>query len=59
MGGGDGLPQTERERLLRLGYLRIDAAGIFAGDRYAAADEVAGVDGDVVRLGVGKDRLVG
>lgn len=57
--GGDGLPQQEQERLARLGYVRIDARGIFAGDRYAAGDEVAGVTGESVQLSVPKDRLVG
>lgn len=59
IGGGEALPDSERERLLRLGFVRIDASGLFAGDRYAAADQVADVEGDVVRLSVGKDRLVG
>jgi hypothetical protein len=56
--GGDGLNEADRERLLRLGYVRIDAKGLFSGSCYAAGDQVAAVEGDVVRLSVGKDQLV-
>lgn len=53
------LPKSERERLSRLGFVQIDARGIFAGDRYAASDEIADVTGDVVRLTVPKNALMG
>ncbi|OLT54456.1 hypothetical protein [Cellulosimicrobium sp. CUA-896] len=56
---GDGIPEAERARLERAGYLRIDAVGFLSGNRYAAADEIAAVEGDVVRLTVPGARLVG
>ena len=56
--GGD-LPAQAQARLARTGYLRIDADGLFSGTRYAAADEIAEVTGDTVRLTVPADRLLG
>lgn len=56
---GEGVPEPERARLERAGYLRIDAVGFLSGSKYAAADEVAAVQGDVVRLSVPGSRLVG
>lgn len=57
--GGDAMHEQARERLARTGYVRIDAAGLFQGDRFAAGDEVALVEGDTVRLTVAADQLVG
>lgn len=57
--GSTHLSEQAQERLARLGYLRIDAKGLFAGDRYAAADEVAHVAGDTVHLSLPADRLLG
>ncbi|WP_298456777.1 hypothetical protein [uncultured Cellulomonas sp.] len=57
--GGGGLPEQEQERLVRLGFVRIDAGGVFSGDRYAASDEIAAVTQDAVQLSVARDRLVG
>ncbi|MFC8922840.1 hypothetical protein [Cellulosimicrobium sp. NPDC057127] len=56
---GDGLPEAERARLERAGYLRIDGAGFLSGNRYASADQLAAVEGDVVRLNVPGADLVG
>jgi hypothetical protein len=53
------LPEQERARLNRLGYVQIDAAGLFQGDRFAAGDEVDRVEGDTVHLTVNADSLVG
>lgn len=55
----DPVPDGLRERLLRLGFVQIDAAGLFTGDRYAASDEIAEVAGETVHLSVGKDMLAG
>lgn len=55
---GDELPDGARERLERVGYVRVDARGLFSGDRYVAADEIADVT-DEVRLTVPKDTLLG
>ena len=57
--GGPSLSEHDQERLARLGYVRIDARGLLTGDKYAAADEIAGVTGDEVRLTVAAGRLVG
>lgn len=51
------LPETFRNELLRVGYVKIDAKGWFGRDRYAAADQIAGVSGETVRLSVAKDAL--
>ena len=57
-GAGDpDLPETFRNELVRVGYIRIDAKGWFNRDRYAAADQIAGVSGDTVRLSIDKDAL--
>lgn len=58
-GGGSDLSEHQQERLVRLGYVRVDAKGIFSGDRYVASDEIAEVSGDTVTLSVPGDRLVG
>ena len=58
-GGGSGLTEQAQERLARLGYVRVDASGLFSGDRYVAADEIVDVSGDVVHLSVPADRLLG
>ena len=57
-GGGD-VPAQEQERLARIGFLRVDAKGMFTGDRYVASDEIAEVRGDTVHLSVNGDRLLG
>ncbi len=56
---GSDLPEVERSRLLRTGYVRINLKGLFSGHRYAAGDEIADVVGDAVRLTVPAARLVG
>jgi hypothetical protein len=72
-GGGGGLTETiaglvgEAEpdvpeqfaaQLLRTGFLKIDCSGVFAGDAYAPADEVAAVRDNTVHLRSGSDSLV-
>ena len=56
---GEGITAAERSRLDRAGYVRLSGTGLLGGSRYAAADEVAAVEGDVVRLSVPGSRLVG
>lgn len=51
------LPPTLAARLLRTGYLKIDGTGLFDRDRYASADQIAGVSEDVVTLNVTRDEL--
>lgn len=56
--GDDPLPETVRERLLRHGFIRIDAHGLFASDRYALPDQIESVSEDCVRLRVTADELI-
>ncbi len=51
-------PQS-RERLARVGYLRVDARGLFSGHRYVEAGQIAEVSGDRVLLSVPADQLLG
>lgn len=46
------------ERLLRMGYVKVDKAGLFAGHAYLASDELDRVEGDTlwVKEGVHTDR---
>ncbi len=44
-------------RMERLGYIRIDAKGLFAGDKYVASEYLASVSGNEVALTVSKDSL--
>lgn len=54
----DDLPEEVREKLLRQGFVRIDADGLFAADRYVTADQIASVTEDGVMLKVTKDELL-
>jgi len=54
----DDLPEVVRERLLHNGFIRKDADGLFAADRYVLPDQIASVAGDRVNLKVSKDDLV-
>ena len=58
VGDDSRLPPGAEERLLRTGYLRIDAKGWFAGDRWASTDEVSHVADGVVHLSVAKEALL-
>lgn len=50
-GGGDSpLPDEQRERLLRLGYIKVDRTGLFKEDLYVAGDDIRRVSGDSVHL---------
>ena len=53
LGGGDRIT----ERMERSGYVRIDASGIFTGDKYVEPHQVASVEGDTVRLTIDKDDI--
>ena len=54
----DDLPEEIRQRLLMQGFVRIDAEGIFAADRYVLPEQIAMVSGDELMLKVEKDELV-
>src|SRR5687767_13413654 len=54
----DDLPETLQGRLLRNGFLRMDAAGLFKADRYILPEQIASVTADGVRLNVSRDQLI-
>jgi hypothetical protein len=54
----DDLPEEIRQRLLMQGFVRIDAEGLFAADRYVTPEQIASVSGDELMLAVEKDELV-
>jgi len=56
--GDDNLPEEIREKLLMQGFVRIDAKGLFAADRYVTPEQIASVSGDGLMLNVSKDELV-
>lgn len=47
-----------KSRMMESGYLRIDAKGFFASDRFALAEQIASVSEDSVRLAAKRDELV-
>jgi hypothetical protein len=54
----DDLPDTMQSRLLREGFIRLDASGLFASDRYVMPEQIASVSNDGVRLSVRRDDLL-
>jgi sporulation protein YlmC with PRC-barrel domain len=44
------LPRHTAERLLRIGYVKIDRSGLFTGHAYVASDELDRVEGDTLWL---------
>jgi hypothetical protein len=54
----DDIPDEIRAKLLQQGFVRIDANGIFAADRYVTPEQIASVSGDGLMLNVSKDELV-
>ncbi|GIV95541.1 MAG: hypothetical protein KatS3mg057_0198 [Herpetosiphonaceae bacterium] len=52
------LPEVLRNQLLRRGFIRVDASGLFANDRYVMPNQIAGVSGDRVMLRVSRDELI-
>ncbi|MFI2366645.1 hypothetical protein [Promicromonospora sp. NPDC019610] len=55
-GDSEMSPQA-KERLIRLGYVRVNASGLFTGRRYVEAGQIASVDADQVQLSVRADQL--
>jgi hypothetical protein len=54
----DDLPEELRERLLRHGFIRVDAAGLFSADRYILADQIQSVSEDRVTVSVDKEEAI-
>lgn len=53
----DGLPLEMQERALRGGFVRLDAEGLFASDRYIFPEHIDRVEGDRLVLSVRKEDL--
>lgn len=54
----DGLPEELQQRMRRNGFLRMDAAGLFAADRYILPDQIRAVSRDAIVLNVDRDSLI-
>jgi hypothetical protein len=54
----DEVPEELRERLINQGFVRIDANGLFAADRYITPQQIDSVSGDGLMLNVTKDELI-
>ncbi|MBI5033179.1 MAG: hypothetical protein HZB51_21880 [Chloroflexi bacterium] len=54
----DNLPEELRERLLNRGFVRINASGILAADRYLLPDQIDHIEKDQVRLNVLRKELI-
>jgi hypothetical protein len=53
----DGLPRELQEKALREGFVRLDADGLFAADRYIFPEDIDRVEGDNLVLAVRRDDL--
>lgn len=54
----DPIPEVLRDRLLTEGYVRLDADGLFAADRYILPEQIASTTSDGIVLNVKKDQLI-
>jgi hypothetical protein len=54
----DDLPETLKDRLLRYGFVRVDAPGLFNADRYIFPNQIQSVDGNRVTLNVTRSELI-
>jgi hypothetical protein len=52
------VPDPLRQRLLRHGFIRINASGLFTSDRYAMPDQIASVADDRITLRVAREDLM-
>ncbi len=50
VGDDPDVTEEQRERLLRLGYIKVDRDGLFEGHLYVASDDIVRVSGDSVHL---------
>ena len=56
--GNENIPEELRSRLLREGYIRLNATGLFAADRYILPDQIGLVSSEGVTLRVTRDELI-
>lgn len=54
----DELPREMQEKALREGFVRLDADGLFAADRYIFPEQIDRVEGDKLVLAVRKEDLL-
>lgn len=54
----DNVPEELREKMLREGFIRIDADGLFAADRYVVPEQIDRVADDKVYLNVERGDLI-
>ncbi|MCT7374202.1 DUF2171 domain-containing protein [Chelativorans salis] len=54
----DEVPEPLQSRLLREGFVRIDAKSLFAADRYVMPDQISSVANDHVTLKVPREALI-
>ena len=54
----DGLPRELQEKALREGFVRLDADGLFAADRYIFPEDIDRVEGESLVLAVRRDDLL-
>lgn len=57
-GSDHDLPRELQEKALREGFVRLDADGLFAADRYIFPEQIDRVDGDRLVLSVSRDALL-
>lgn len=56
--GREEIPEPLRSQLLRDGYVRLDAKGLFAHDRYILPEQIARLDAEGIQLNVTRDALI-
>jgi hypothetical protein len=56
--GRDDTPDELRDRLMRHGFIRVDADNLFGPDRYVISHQISHVSGDDVHLNVTRDELL-
>ncbi len=54
----DELPEELQQRLLHQGFVRLDADGLLAADRYITPEQIDTVSGDGLVLNVSRDDLI-
>lgn len=54
----DDLPEELRQKLLQQGFVRLDAKGLFASDRYITPEQIDALTPDGLLLNVSKDELL-
>lgn len=52
------VPAPVAERLLRTGYIKVDANGLMARDLYVPAEDISTVHNGMVRIRAGRDELI-